>query len=204
MRIGIDIDNVISNFNDILLKEFLNHDKELRNKGIINKHPDYITRGMFDWTENEINQFYNSNIERIAKSLEPIEGAEEYIDKLKKDGHLIYIITGRDNGEYTDPHEMTKEWLKKFNIYYDKLIFTNAYENDKNGKSEKCIENNIDIMIDDSVNICEDCVKSGITTLIMDTPYNRNVNDITRVHNWKEIYKYITNYKKEKLNVTLE
>ena len=84
MRIGIDIDNVISNFNDILLKEFLKHDKELRNKGIINKHPDYITRGMFDWTENEINEFYNSNIERIAKSLEPIEGAKEYIDKLKK------------------------------------------------------------------------------------------------------------------------
>ena len=34
MRIGIDIDNVISNFNDVLLKEYLKHDKELRNTGI--------------------------------------------------------------------------------------------------------------------------------------------------------------------------
>ena len=28
MRIGIDIDNVISNFNDELLKEYLEHDKK--------------------------------------------------------------------------------------------------------------------------------------------------------------------------------
>ena len=37
MNIGIDIDNVISNFNEALLKEYLLHDKELRNSGIINK-----------------------------------------------------------------------------------------------------------------------------------------------------------------------
>lgn len=37
MRIGINIDNVISNFNKKLLGEYLKHDKELRNSGII-KH----------------------------------------------------------------------------------------------------------------------------------------------------------------------
>ena len=36
MRIGIDIDNVISNFNEMLLETYLIHDKELRNTGIIN------------------------------------------------------------------------------------------------------------------------------------------------------------------------
>ena len=35
MNIGIDIDNVISKF-DEALEEFLKHDKELRNTGIIN------------------------------------------------------------------------------------------------------------------------------------------------------------------------
>lgn len=38
MRIGIDIDNCISNFDDELLKEHLKHDKELRNTGIINEN----------------------------------------------------------------------------------------------------------------------------------------------------------------------
>lgn len=109
MRIGIDIDNVISNFNEVLLNEYLLHDKELNNNGIINKNADYIRKGMFDWSSEEEESFYKNNIERIAKSLTVIDGAKEYIDKLKADGYFIYIITGRDNGEYTDPYNMTKE-----------------------------------------------------------------------------------------------
>ena len=69
MNIGIDIDNVISNFNEILLNEFLIYDKDLRNSGIINANADYITKGMFDWAKEELDEFYMSNIERIAKKL---------------------------------------------------------------------------------------------------------------------------------------
>ena len=202
MKIGIDVDNVISNFNEVLLKEFINHDKELGNSGIPN-NDNYITRGMFSWPDGEARKFYLSNIERVAKSLKPIDGAKEYIDKLKKDGHSIYIITGRDNGEYSNPYYMTKEWLAKFNIYYDKLILTEAYKNYKHAKTEKCIENDIDIMIDDSVNICIDCIENGIQALLMDTPYNQKT-DIPRLYNWAEIYRYISSYKKEKINVILD
>lgn len=203
MKIGIDIDNVISNFNEELLKEYIIHDKELRNTGIINENAKYIRNGMFDWNDKEESDFYHNNIERIAKSLGIIDGAKKYIDKLKEDGHSIFIITGRNNGEYSDPYNMTKKWLDKFDIYYDKLILTNAYKNDKHGKTEKCKENNVDIMIDDSVHICTDCSQNGITTLLMDTPYNKTAN-IPRVHNWKEIYDYISSYKKEKINVILD
>ena len=135
MRIGIDIDNVISNFNDTLLNEYLLHDKELRNSGIINKDAEYIRKGMFDWNKDEETNFYKDNIERIAKKLEVIAGAKEYIDKLHEDGHFIYIITGRDNGEYTEPYNMTKKWLDNKGIYYDDLILTDAY--DKHAKAEK-------------------------------------------------------------------
>lgn len=85
MRIGVDIDNVLSNFNDELLKEFLNHDKELRNTGIINKDV-YITRGMFDWSKEEFEEFYYNNIERIAKKLNVIEEAPKYIKQLREKG----------------------------------------------------------------------------------------------------------------------
>lgn len=201
MRIGIDIDNVISNFNDVLLNEYLLHDKELRNSGVINKNAECIRKGMFDWSENEETFFYKSNIEKIAKKLEVIEGAKEYIYKLHEDGHFIYIITGRDNGEYSEPYNMTKEWLDNNDIYYDHLILTNAY--DKHAKTEKCIEFNIDIMIDDSVRICQDCIDNGITTILMDTPYNKYAN-IKRVKNWKEFYVFVSNYKKNKINVILD
>lgn len=198
MRIGIDIDNVISNFNEVLLSEYIKHDKDLRNTGIINENADYIRRGMFDWTKEEETEFYKNNIERIARNLDIIYGAKEYIDKLKSDGHYIYIITGRDNGEYTNPYNMTKEWLRKHDIYYDELILTDAY--DSHAKSNICIENNINVMIDDSVRICKDCIRSGINTILMDTPYNKYAN-IKRVNNWKEFYEYILNYK---INVILD
>ena len=203
MNIGIDIDNVISKFDEALEEEFLKHDKELRNTGIINPNKN-MTEGMFDWTDEELWPFYLENIERIAQNLDVKEGAKEYIEKLKEDGHTIVIITGRDNGEYTDPYNMTKKWLKDKEIPYDKLIFVNGYKNNKQGKAAKCIENGIDVMIDDSRGICKECFQNNITTLIMDKPCNREIKEITRVYNWKDIYEFITNYKKEKVNVILD
>lgn len=76
MRIGIDVDNVISNFNEELLKEYINHDKILRNSGIINDKS-YIRNGMFDWTKDEDNDFYKNNIERIVKNLKVKDQAKE-------------------------------------------------------------------------------------------------------------------------------
>lgn len=159
LKIGIDIDNVISNFDEKLLKEYLNHDKQLRNTGIINEKAIYIRNGMFDWTEDEEKEFYKNNIERIVKNLKVKDGAKEYIDKLRQEGHYICIITGRDNGEYHDPYGMTKEWLDNNLIQYDKLILTNSYT--KNEKAIQCLENNIDVMIDDSIGNCKCCIESG-------------------------------------------
>ena len=51
-------------------------------------------------------------------------------------------------------------------------------------------------MIDDSVRICSDCIENGITTILMDTPYNKYSN-IQRVKSWKEFYRYVSNNKKK-------
>lgn len=190
MRIGIDIDNVISNFDDELLKEYLKHDKTLRNTGIINENADYITRGMFDWSEEEESSFYKQNIERIAKNLKLIQGAKKYIDKLKQDGNEIYIITGRDNGEYTNPRAMTEKWLADNGIIYDKLIFTNAY--DKQAKADECKKNNIDVMIDDSTATCINIKSEGTRVLLMNTRFNQKNKELERVSSWEEIYNKIT------------
>ena len=125
MNIGIDIDNVISKFDEALEEEFLKHDKELRNTGIIdpNKH---MTEGMFDWSEEELWPFYLDNVERIAKNLGVKEGAKEYIEKLKEDGHEIYIITARGSFLSHSADVMTIEenrnivlnWLK-INLLYN-------------------------------------------------------------------------------------
>lgn len=206
MKIGIDIDNVISNFNDELLKEYLKHDKELRNTGIINEDV-FIRYGMFDWTEKEESEFYKNNIERIAKKLQPLNRATETIKKLKEDGNEIIIISGRNNGEYNNPYKLTEEWLAKYNIVYDKLILTNAYN--KEEKANVCKENNIDIMIEDSTQTAVNIEKIGTNVLFMNTRYNKNNENFEKVSNWKEIYSKISKlYKKDKnidkINVILD
>lgn len=200
MNIGIDIDNVLSNFNEVLLNDYIKHDKELRNNGIINK--DVYIRKMFDWSEDEEALYYKENIERLASLLEPIKDCSKYIKKLRENGHCIYIISGRDNGEYSDPYNMTIKWLHKYSIEYDKLVLTNAYNHQE--KADFCVENNIDIMIDDSVNVCRKCSESSVETLLFNTECNKHETRFTRVYNWEEIFNYINNHKKERRNVILD
>lgn len=206
MKIGIDIDNVISNFNDVFLEEYMKHDSGLRGSGIINENAEYFRRGMFDWSKEEEEAFYFENVEDFAKKLKPIKEAPFYIKKLHEDGHEIYIITGRDNGEYKEPEKMTIEWLKKYDIVYDTLILTDAYE--RHEKANACLENDIDIMIDDSIPNCQEMSSKGIKVFLMDTRYNRNEASFERVSNWKEIYTKISKMNKqkdiEKVNIILD
>ena len=83
MRIGIDIDNVISTFNENLLEEYIKHDIEIGGPGIVNK--DVFVRNMFNWNEEYEKQFYYNNIEKIAMSLQVKKDAKKYMDKLIKD-----------------------------------------------------------------------------------------------------------------------
>lgn len=198
MRVGIDIDNVISNFDDVLFEEFLHHDEEIRNTGVVNEQL-YMTKGMFDWSKDEIKNFYHANIERIAKNLKVKDRAKEYIDKLQKDGHTILIISARDNGDYVDPLKLTLEWLKEQEISYDELILTQSPIQ----KVKVCQEKRIDIMIDDSITVCSNVEHVGTIPLLMSTPYNQNA-DIQRVSSWKEIYDFVLNYRKKKMNVILD
>ena len=197
MRIGVDIDNVLSNFNEVLLNDYLNHDKLLRNSGIVNKEV-YI-RNMFDWSEEYEKEYYKNNIERLAYLFEPIKDCSKYIKMLRNEGNLIYIISGRDNGEYSDPYNMTINWLKKYDIEYDELILTNAYNHQE--KADICLEKNIDIMIDDSTKVCDKCTNSNIKSLLFNTDYNKNETRFERVNSWEEIYNYINN---KKINVILD
>ncbi len=194
LNIGIDIDNVLSNFDEVLFERFKNHDKLLRNTGVVDSSK-YITKGMFDWSKEEINNFYPNTIRELSQSLDTIKGSVEFVNKLKEDGHKIYIITGRDNGEYADPYTVTVEWLSNKGFNYDKLILTNSNNYDKH---IQCKKYNINIMIDDSVTMCKNCIANNINAVVMAADHNKDDNTLFKLHNWNEIYEYI-NSNKEKL-----
>lgn len=186
MRIGLDIDNVISDFDKAILEEFKKEDINKRNKGIINPYARHILT-MFDWTREEVDVFFNNNMERIAKNLEVREDAKYYMDKLLDDGHELYLISHRAYPHYNDPYKTTVDWLEKNEINYTKLILS-----EKTDKSKECIENKIDIMFDDVIKNCFDLRNSKINVCLMGTRYNQIYKkDLPMVRDWEELYEKV-------------
>lgn len=187
MRIGLDIDNVITDFDSAILEEFLKEDKNKRNKGIINENARHIIKGMFDWSEDEIQDFFNNNMERIAKTLKPRENAKNYMDKLLEDGNELYLISHRANPHYNHPFEVTKRWLEDNNINYTKLILSET-----TNKSKECLDNKIDVMIDDVISNCLKLEESNIKCYLMYTRYNYKQDKIRNiVKDWEDLYKKV-------------
>ena len=114
-----------------------------------------------------------------------VNNINETIRKLKQEGYGIYIVSGRNNGEYSNAYKMTTEWLEKQKIEYDKLIFSKA---SKEKKSKEILENKIDLMIEDSTRISLDLISNGIKVYTINTRYNQKDQTLDRVSKWKEEY----------------
>lgn len=74
----------------------------------------------------------------------------------------------------------TKQSIDKFNIPYTKLLLTEKY------KLKSCLDNNIDIMIDDSKYVYGE-LTGKIKTILFDDK-EKYLNEENRVSSWKEIY----------------
>jgi uncharacterized HAD superfamily protein len=176
MNIGIDIDGVINNFCDEYW-DFLEKNYNIILDKSIYGHSDYLKNELGDIGYDEmINTFYN-----IDLSLEKF--AKFFIKKLK-DNNKIYIITAR---KY-DSSDDTIKWLKEKGIVYDDILFNAG------NKGKACINNNIDIMIEDSPYNVYDLLKRNVKVLLYDRPYNQEFYEgkfLHRVKNWVEIYNYL-------------
>ena len=184
MRIGLDIDNVVLETDEEILKEMLLEDKNKRNKGIINPNADYIFLGMFDWSKEEIDKFLEDKMEEIASRLKIKDNSKKYIDKLIEDGHEIYLISNRSTKQYKNAFETTKNNLELNKINYNKLIITET-----NDKTKECLEYNIDIMIDDRPSNCMKLIEKNINCILFRTKYEkRDFNNLKSVKTWNELY----------------
>lgn len=200
MNIGIDLDGVLTNYRQFALEQGQKYCRE-NNKGKLVNPEAYNSTDMFDWDEKTDLDFWIRNIFLYARENPVIEGAAENIKKLKADGHTIFIITARmvANPEEKCKEEIkekmrttVKEWLAKNGIEYDYIIFS------PENKSKHIIENDIDVMIEDSPNNVKNLSK--LTKIIcMDWPYNKGIenDNIYRCYNWNEIYDKILEINKK-------
>jgi len=186
MNIGIDIDDTINDLHGILLEKGKKFNERENVKYEI-KEDEWHWDKAFGWDDNMTNKFLSENIKGAYLNAGIKENAAEVINKLQTEGNKIVIITSRGAEHLPNAYEISEAWLKEKNVHYDKLI-VGCVE-----KGMACIENNIDVFIDDHVSFCERVSKTNTKVLMFNSPYNQNEKKYTRVYSWEEVYKEIKN-----------
>lgn len=172
MNIGIDIDGVLTNLYDFMIEVGPNFFK---------REPDniygYDFTGMFNVNLDECNLCWDEYLDYYL-SLPPREGAKEVIDYFHNKGFMIFIITARVDTLL----DKTLEWLKSNDIYYD--YFFNPGED----KSKCIVDNNIDVMIEDSPTNIKS-LSNYCKIIRMDAKYNTRITgkNILCTKNWNDI-----------------
>ena len=190
MIIGIDIDDTLTDIRDEVGAAALKYAQSLNkdideSKVVWDKNNNGCSfKERYNLNKEELLYFFRNIQENITKKAKPREGVVEVIKKLREDGHKIYIITARDSEFHEDPFELSKVWLDKNNIEYDKLI-VNARD-----KAKVCREQNVDAFIDDKLSNCLEISNENIITIRI-TNYIDEHQEIVNKKNWKEIYEYI-------------
>lgn len=200
MRIGIDIDGVLTNIEQFVIDYISKYCVENSIEyNIGNSQYDYCKT--FNISKEQEMDFWNQSLESYAINEKARPFAAEIIGKLKQDGHEIYIITARwltnkDDDIGNKMREIVKNWLHENKIPYDKLIFSKA---EKERKSDEIIENKIDLMIEDSPNNINE-LASIIPVICYNAGYNKNCkgNKITRCYSWYDIYAKIKKMAKQR------
>lgn len=190
MRIGIDIDNTITDIENQLNEAAYNYAKQLGKEIDKNikvedsKNDGNVYQKIYKFTYEELKHFLGDIQEEITNNAIPRPGAVEAIKKLRKEGHEIYIITARDNEFHEDPYMLSKNWLDNNSIEYDKLI-VNVRE-----KAPLCKNEKIDIFIDDQLNNCLEVSKEGIKTIRFTTD-TTGYENMVNINSWDRVYQYI-------------
>lgn len=175
MRIGVDIDGVISDSYPLWLKELNQHYG--RNIPFVD---DYNMHLSFNVAPEEMNEFFEANVERLLMMPEAICGAKEGIETLLKDGHEIIYVTART----LDQEDFTAQWFKLKGIYHNQVVFTGF-----DSKLDAVKQWGIEVFIEDYQENAKVIAEYGVPVFLLDATYNQEELSpgITRCHSWDDI-----------------
>ena len=193
MNIGIDIDGVLTDLE--------NYIKTVGKKYMIENNLGFDdtmnTNTIYGFLSKEdSHKFWDTHWEKYATTIKIRKNANNIIEKLKNDGNKIIIITARTYDSQIikggikrqeNMEELIIKWLDKNNIKYDKIVFSNL------NKLKDCLNNKIDIMIEDSVSNIEQ-LKNHMKILCFNAKYNHSYanSQIYRVYDWDDVYSIIS------------
>lgn len=190
MKIGIDIDDTtvvtiksMIKYGNIFNEEVLKRPLVNFNFGEIKDR--YYMNALFGWSEETKFEFFDMYYKNVLEDCEPLPNASKVITKLKEEGNEIFFISSRITTiKGCNAEQITIDSFNKNKIPFDKVII-GAYN-----KLEYCLNNNIEVFVDDSLEVLQELSKHGIRCYLMTSPINSKLDtgDIMRVQTWDEIY----------------
>ena len=217
-KIAIDLDEVVVGFYETALIEVFNPyfgidmqpDEWLSynlDEVLNSLYPDKLTKPI---TSDDFDYLLKEHAGNgFLENLDPIPGAIETIYMLESEGVDISYLTFRSTKFYKDPEGGTKRWMEKHNLNPNKVYFTP-------NTSSKMDELGINMIVEDMHHAVLDIAKDK-NALLFSYPWNSKTEkdnlldkktreekyklidkiesnkNITRVHDWQEIYHHLTN-----------
>ena len=131
MNIGIDVDGVLTDME----REMLDYGTKMcveKGMPIEIDVIEYYETDTFHWNEEQANNFWNRYLVPYVVESKARKYSKEIIKKLRNEGNKIYIITARDESgmpadHYGEMQQLTKEWLAKIEIEYDKKKISSTF-----------------------------------------------------------------------------
>ena len=163
MRVGFDLDGVGFNFGDSCHRYL-----EATGRGHLWKSgptPDPFWDWYKDWgwTTEQFLEFCHAGADAGYIFSGPVrEGFVETVDRVVRMGHEVVIITDRSFGKTPEVSQnLTVEWLRQHNIYYDELIFS---------PDKTCSPT--DLFVEDKLSNYDALVAAGTKTYLINRPWN--------------------------------
>ena len=159
MRIAIDIDSTLFHYWDGFARAA---------KQRFGVHIPYQEQSVWEISQLRPEQVHcvvqeTHRDENILKG-EPYPGAVETVAAWKADGHYIHITSHRADA----CHDATAEWLERIGLPYDDLYC--SFD-----KVTRCVELEIDVLIDDSPVNLRRAIDEGISVATIVHPWNRDL-----------------------------
>lgn len=170
MRIGIDIDGVLTNIEQWQLNYGGKFFSKL-NKSVVDKDG-YEVSTIFGVDDDLDSKFWDEYLYEYVTKEPSRKFASEVIRNLKEDGNEIFIVTARyltnNNDEKGQQmREIVVKWLNEQNIYYDNIIFS------PEDKLETLLNNKIDLMIEDKDEKINK-ISRKVPVICFNAGYNKN------------------------------
>lgn len=186
MNIGIDLDEVVGDtMNAIVAFHNEKYGTTLRKREFSSYRFWEIWGGTRDEAIRKMYDFFETD---HFKNINPVFGSLHALEWLKKDGHKIFLITGRQNHII----KKTEEWIERnFPGVFDGLYFANSYNLTvaPRKKSDLCKELGITLLVEGDMDYVKECSEAGLATLLFDQPWNQGdlPPNTKRVFSWDEI-----------------